>query len=195
MKSVLGITIIAILALLGSRWTFTRVRLPLGARHIFFTGTEYILVGVCLGPLLLGLMDEPTLHGLQPLLDLSLGWIGLMFGAQLDHRQVARFPRPYLLATLTQGLITWATCLLPFIFLGGWIPTLSAGPFVVALAIASTMPVRARTSASPSAATAAPCSARRADAGASIPWTAREPASPRLSRVRRASGRTSAARR
>lgn len=122
MKIVAGITIVLLLALLGARWTFTRVRLPLAARHIYLTGTEYILVGVCLGGLLLGLLDDETLRGLAPLLYLALGWIGLMYGSQLELRRVVYFPRQYLLVALVQGVVTLLACLLPLLLLARRLP-------------------------------------------------------------------------
>ncbi len=103
MKIILGAVLIVIIALLGSRTTFTRVKLPLAARYIYLTGTEYIVVGLCLGSQMLGLLDEPTMRGLDPLLYLALGWIGLMFGIQLEVPQMARFPRQYLLTALLQA--------------------------------------------------------------------------------------------
>ncbi|MBW1872440.1 MAG: hypothetical protein JRJ19_10265, partial [Deltaproteobacteria bacterium] len=63
MKIVVGVALVILIALLGSRRTFTKVRLPLAARHIYLTGTEYILVGLCLGGLLLNLLDESSLKG------------------------------------------------------------------------------------------------------------------------------------
>lgn len=109
MKIVFGITIIVLIALVGSRWTFTRARM--GARRFYLTGVEFILVGLCLGELMLGLLDRPTVAGLNPLLDLALGWLGLLFGAQLDYQDVRRFPRRYLTVTLITGCATMAACL------------------------------------------------------------------------------------
>ena len=65
--------LIVLVALLGSRRTFTRVKLPLAARHIYLTGTEYILVGLCLGSQMLGLLDGKALQGLAPLLFATVG--------------------------------------------------------------------------------------------------------------------------
>ncbi len=109
MKIVIGITIIVLIALVGSRWTFTRARM--GARRLYLTGAEFILVGLCLGELMLGLLDRPTVAGLNPLLDLALGWLGLLFGAQLDYQQVRRFPRRYAIVILVTGCAAMAACL------------------------------------------------------------------------------------
>ena len=147
MKIIAGITLIVLLALLGSRWTFTKVRLPLAARHIYLTGAEYILVGLCLGASLLDLLDAATLRGLSPVLNIALGWIGLMFGAQLDLRQMVRFPAQYMQVALVQGVVTLAVCFVAFTLIPGWVPaaaaapslpgTLPASPTVAALVLAA----------------------------------------------------------
>lgn len=118
MKIVIGITIIVLVALVGSRWTFTRARLPLGAQRVYLTGSEFMLVGLCLGELLLGLLDRPTVSGLSPLLDLALGWLGLLFGAQLEYRQITRFPGQYITVTLALGGATLLACLPMGLLLG-----------------------------------------------------------------------------
>ncbi|MBW1807111.1 MAG: cation:proton antiporter [Deltaproteobacteria bacterium] len=121
MKIVVGVALVILIALLGSRRTFTKVRLPLAARHIYLTGTEYILVGLCLGGLLLNLLDEGSLKGLDPLLFLSLGWIGLMFGVQLEIPRIAHFGRQHFGLAMLQALATLLFCSLPFVFLLGLI--------------------------------------------------------------------------
>lgn len=144
MKIIAGVTLILLLAFLGSRWTFTRLRLPLAAQHIYLTGTEYILIGVCLGPALLDVLDSATLRGLSPVLNLALGWVGLMFGAQLELRQVARFPAQNLMVALVQGLSTLGLCAAAFLVIPGWLPpgasvpvpgALHGGPAIHALAL------------------------------------------------------------
>lgn len=136
MKLVIGITLIVLVAVLGSRWTFTRARLPLGARRILLTGAEFLVVGICLGELLLGLLDRSTLAGLSPLLDLSLGWLGLMFGAQLEYRQLTRFPRQYPSVALLLGGFTAAACL-PMGFLLEPLPGAEERPWLGALVLAA----------------------------------------------------------
>jgi Kef-type K+ transport system membrane component KefB len=111
MKIVAGIVLVLIIALLGSRFSFARLKLPFLRGSIFLTGTEYLLVGMALGPLLLGLFDAKTQQGLHPMINLALGWIGLLFGAQLELRQLKRFPRQYLRFALLQALITLGVCL------------------------------------------------------------------------------------
>jgi hypothetical protein len=97
LKVTIGVALLLIIALIGYRQTFTRVRLYAGARLIFLTGTEFILIGVALGDELIGLLDEATVRSLTPLFSLGLGAAGLIFGIQLDVRKIVRFPPRYLL--------------------------------------------------------------------------------------------------
>jgi hypothetical protein len=106
LKVIVGVALLLIVALIGQRRTFTRLRLPTGARLIYRTGTEFILVGVALGDTLIGLLDEQTVRSLTPLFTLGLGAIGLLFGIQLEVRKILRFPGRYLPMAASQALFT-----------------------------------------------------------------------------------------
>jgi Kef-type K+ transport system membrane component KefB len=137
MRIVAGIVLLLIIALVGSRWSFTRVRLPLMRVPLYLTGTEYILVGVVLGPHLLGLLDAAAVRGLQPLLSLALGWIGLLFGVQLERARIRLFPRQHLAVAVIQGLVTLGCCFVGLLWL---VPRCGVGGGaveVVALALAA----------------------------------------------------------
>lgn len=116
LKLTVGVAILLIIALVGHRQTFTKLRLPMGARLIFLTGTEFILIGVALGDELIGLLDERTIRGLTPLFSLGLGVVGLIFGIGLDRRNILRFPARYSRLTVIQSVFTMAVVLLPFWF-------------------------------------------------------------------------------
>jgi hypothetical protein len=117
LKVTIGVALLLIIALIGYRQTFTRLRLPAGARLIFLTGTEFILVGIALGDELIGLLDEPTIRSLTPLFSMGLGALGLIFGIQLDLRQILRFPARYLLLATIQAAFTMLVVFVPFYFL------------------------------------------------------------------------------
>ncbi|MCB9795772.1 MAG: hypothetical protein H6741_24010 [Alphaproteobacteria bacterium] len=69
-------------------------------RFFFTTGSEYMLVGVLLGPathsLLVGqlglhvpqVVSEDAVLQLGPLIELAIGWVGLLYGAQLNLGQL-----------------------------------------------------------------------------------------------------------
>ena len=103
MKFILVVAFIILIALIGSRRTFTRLRLPLGAQYLFLTGTEYLFVGVFLGSSGIDLFDAATLEQLRPFMSLGLAWVGLLFGIQLQHRQLIRFPLQYTLIAFNPG--------------------------------------------------------------------------------------------
>jgi hypothetical protein len=99
-------------------------RLPLPRRRpslsldlVLAAGAPLVLVGLLLGPGL-GVLDHTTLRALAPVTALGIGWIGAVFGAQLEWRFLRRIPRGVwglaafqaaavlLLTALTAGLLT-----------------------------------------------------------------------------------------
>jgi hypothetical protein len=117
LKIAVGVALLLVIALIGYRRTFTRLHLPRGARLIFLTGTEFILVGVALGDQLIGILDEETIRSLTPLFSLGLGVIGLIFGIQLELDKILRFPARYLLMTFIQAAFTMLVVFWPFYFI------------------------------------------------------------------------------
>jgi hypothetical protein len=143
LKITLGVALLLIVALVGYRQTFTRLYLPAGARLIFLTGTEFILVGVALGDEMIGLLDEQTVRSLTPLFSLGLGAIGLIFGIQLDLSKVLRFPARYLLLAGIQAVVTMGIVFAPFYFVlealfGGDTPSIVLAAAVLAATAACT---------------------------------------------------------
>ncbi|MFN2571223.1 MAG: hypothetical protein ABR537_06365 [Gemmatimonadales bacterium] len=68
------------------------LRSPVVVDEILATGVPFVLIGALLGPGL-GVLDAPTMHILEPLLALGIGWIGAAFGARLEWRVLRRVPR------------------------------------------------------------------------------------------------------
>ncbi len=101
-----GVLILVLLGLLGARFAFDPARSPLGPRLVLATGSHFVLVGVLLGPVL-GLLTYDVIGRLEPFMALGLGWIGLLFGLQLDRRQLRQFPPAFLFFTLLQAAIAF----------------------------------------------------------------------------------------
>ena len=112
-KVIVGFVLLVVIALVGYRRTFTKLRLPLGARYIYRTGTEFILVGLALGSQLMGILDEKALHSLTPLYTLCLGCVGLVFGIQLEFDKLKRLPWRYDLIVIIQALVTMGVVFFP----------------------------------------------------------------------------------
>ena len=106
MDPLLATLVLILLALLGARFSFSTERVPAGPRLLFRTGTHFLLLGFLLGPSGLELFSRSALDGLFPLLGLGLGWIGLLFGLQLDRPILRRFPRPFYVLAIGQSVLT-----------------------------------------------------------------------------------------
>lgn len=115
--------IIILVALLGARVSFSSIQVPSGPRLILRTGTHFLFLGLALGPLALGVLSSASIQQLFPLLGLALGWIGFLFGLQLDRRHLAHFPPMFHVLAIAQGVLTFLA------FLGlGWIGMEAWGP-------------------------------------------------------------------
>jgi len=100
--------ILILVALLGARFSFSTEGAPLGPRLLFRTGTHFVFVGVRLGPEVLGLVSAEALAQLDPLLALALGWVGFLFGLQLDRESLGQFPLKFFLVAGLQAVLTFA---------------------------------------------------------------------------------------
>jgi hypothetical protein len=108
MKIIFALLIIVFLAFSGYHLTFRGFRLPLFAREFYLKGTEFLFVGVLLGPHFLNLLDTETLKGLEPVGALLLGWIGLLFGFQFEIARLRRFPLDFFKAAVIESFLTFA---------------------------------------------------------------------------------------
>ncbi len=84
-----------------------------GPRLVFRTGTHFLFIGVFLGPGFLGLLSQDSIRQLFPLLGLALGWIGFLFGLQLDRRNLRQFPWAFHTVALGQAILTLILFLVP----------------------------------------------------------------------------------
>ena len=115
MDPLLSTLILILLALLGARISFSEVRVPQGPRLLLRTGIHFLFIGFLLGPQALGLLSVDAVEQLFPLLALGLGWVGFLFGLQLDRTALRGFPRSWIGITVVQAVLTF------FIFVGlGW---------------------------------------------------------------------------
>jgi len=122
MHPLLSPLILILLALLGARFSFSTIHIPPGPRLVFRTGTHFLFLGLALGPHALGVLTDDAIRQLFPLLGLALGWIGFLFGLQLDRRILNQFPLSFHLLALGQAAMTFV------FFLGvGWLGLFAFG--------------------------------------------------------------------
>jgi len=76
-----------------------RKRSPL--TYFLFSGTGFLLLGVLISPNGLGLISTDVLSHLRPLIHFGLGWIGFLYGFQLEWRYLKRIPPGWFLSAGT----------------------------------------------------------------------------------------------
>lgn len=108
MNPLLVVLLLALIGLLGARLSFADAQVGLGPRIVVAIGIPFIFVGFLLGPHLLRVLSQPVLDQLTPLLALGLGWIGLLFGLQLDRDHLRKFPPIYLALAWLQAAVAFA---------------------------------------------------------------------------------------
>ncbi|MCP4725113.1 MAG: hypothetical protein GY863_08760 [bacterium] len=107
MQIILGIVLIIFLALIGERLSFSGKRFP-GSLNIFFlTGTEFLLIGLILGPSVINMINRDVVSGMYPFMGLGLGWLGLLYGIHFNFKKLLKFPQGYLFSSLTQSLFSF----------------------------------------------------------------------------------------
>ena len=110
MKALVAVIVLTALALVGSRRASAPGRVPF-AVQTFFTGAEFIVIGLLLGSGFLNVIDDATLDLLRPFVFVILGWVGFLFGLQFDRRTVNNVPSGYFAVSVTEGMITVAAVL------------------------------------------------------------------------------------
>ena len=110
MKALVAIIVLTALALVGSRRAFVSGKLPF-AVQTFFTGAEFIIIGLLLGSEFLNVIDDATLELLRPFVCVILGWVGFLFGLQFDRRTVNNLPNGLVAVSAVEGVVTLAAVL------------------------------------------------------------------------------------
>ncbi len=106
MLAILGLVIIITIGWLGSIYIFSKEKLPTSLRYLFFSGWEFILIGIAMGPYALDLFPLEIILQLDPLVHLGLGWVGLFIGLQLKWKDLNRLHPEHFLVTTLQSVFT-----------------------------------------------------------------------------------------
>lgn len=116
MHAVYAFGLLIAIAFLGSRFLFRRSKTLSPFRYFLFSGYLYIFLGIFLGKSGLNIISSPVLKGFFPLIGFGLGWIGFLFGFQLERRYLRKFPSQFIsLEFLQMGtvLVLVAAALFP----------------------------------------------------------------------------------
>jgi hypothetical protein len=107
MKALFAFSLLILTAFLGSRFLFKGKRFFSPYGYFFLSGLIYIFLGLFLGKRGLNVLSPDVLEGLNPLVSLGLGWVGFLFGFQLESRYLRKFPRRYISLSFLQSLFVF----------------------------------------------------------------------------------------
>jgi len=105
---ILTVLLLALIGLLGAEFTFSQRQVPLGPRIFIAIGGPFLFLGFALGPHVAQVLSRETVVLLNPLLVLGLGWVGVLFGLQLDRDHLSQFPKGYLALAWLQAVAAFA---------------------------------------------------------------------------------------
>ena len=117
MHAIYAFGLLILLAFLGSRLIVRRKKFLSPLTFLFLSGLIYIFVGFYLGEGVLNVLSPQVLQEFTPLIGLGLGWIGFLFGFQLEFKYLRRFPGRYLGLSYLQFLFTFVVVFFGLIFL------------------------------------------------------------------------------
>jgi hypothetical protein len=116
MKAIYAFGLLVLIAFAGSRFIFKGARRLSTVYYFFFSGMIYVLLGLFLGESGFDILSREVLRGLLPLVSFGLGWVGFLFGFQLEFRYLRRFEKSFQMLSLLQtlfvlllsvGLLNW----------------------------------------------------------------------------------------
>jgi len=111
-RTILGLLALMVLAYLGGHRRVLAWEKRLGISQVITAGFPFVLLGMLARSSSVGILSDPILAELSPLLRLGLGWIGFVAGIRFDTRMFQGLP------ARTARIVTLTT-LFPFVFLVG----------------------------------------------------------------------------
>lgn len=111
-KAIFGLVLLMALAWLGGHPKVQRLEQKLRISQVITAGFPFVLIGLVSREGGLGILSQPVLDAIRPLLPLGLGWIGFAVGFRFDVRRLDGMPK------LTAETFV-ATTALPYLFIVG----------------------------------------------------------------------------
>ena len=142
MREIAAIAVVVGLALLGMLPGLRRLRSALGLEHFVSSGHVFLILGIALGPVGVGLLDDATLAALEPVTIFLLAWMGLIVGLRMEVALLRRVERRSL--TLAAVGATLPAILVPLGLV--WLTGIRApGPLLIAAGCAGATAATAAT--------------------------------------------------
>lgn len=107
MKAFFAFGLLILIAFFGSRFIFKRKKILQPWNYLLLSGFIYIFLGILLGKHVLNVLSARVLSGLHPLVGFGLGWIGFVFGFQLEIKYLRRFPQKFVSLSVSQFLVVF----------------------------------------------------------------------------------------
>jgi len=111
-KAILGLVILLTLAYLAGNQRVVRLEQRLRISQVITAGFPFVLFGLIAHMDGVGILSDPILHEIRPLLPLGLGWIGFTIGFRFDLRRLENLPEGV-------GTALVLTTILPFLAVVG----------------------------------------------------------------------------
>ena len=106
MQAIYAFGLLILIAFLGAKFITKRTFLS-PVNYFFYSGFVYIFLGIALGTSGWDILSSSILSGLTPLIGLGLGWVGFLFGFQLETKYLKRFPGKYISLSFLQFLFVF----------------------------------------------------------------------------------------
>jgi hypothetical protein len=141
MKTIIVFGILLTVSLLGSVKLFNRLKISSPLSYLFYSGTIYIFFGLLVGENGFNLISDEITGGLEPVINFSLGWVGFIFGFQLELNLLKRVNGTWFLILLSTFFAVFiAIFFFSLLILNHLFPELAAAPgltvgFAIVLAI------------------------------------------------------------
>lgn len=106
MNAIYAFGLLILIAFIGARFITKRTSIT-PVNYFFFSGFVYILLGLFLGRSGIDVLSADVLIGFIPLISLGLGWVGFLFGFQLERKYLRRFPGKFISLSFFQFLFVF----------------------------------------------------------------------------------------
>jgi hypothetical protein len=133
MNSVYALLLIGLIILSAAAIRHRGFNFPLWLKLSFSSGIGYMLLGVAFGPIVLNIINASSLDLLDPLINLAIGWVGLVLGLQLKFRDIKRITWEEWLGSFTQFAITASLITISAVLLFWWLGLADSTPIALCL--------------------------------------------------------------
>lgn len=89
-----------LVSFVGSIKLFKRIKTFSALSYLFYSGTIYIFFGLLIGENCFNLLSSEITQHLEPVINFALGWVGFLFGYQIEVKYLKRIKQSWYLILL-----------------------------------------------------------------------------------------------